>query len=82
MRRQATARPEPERVARGQHRHRLAAQGQHWRYVKGQGPLMATAAYTGQSQMPRAAEDVLCLGQGRAATIAQTMQTIFTDSND
>lgn len=79
---QTTARSKPKRVARGQQRHRLAAQGQHRGYVKGQGPLAATAAHIDQCQMPRAAEDVPRLGQGRAATIAQTMQTIFTDSND
>jgi hypothetical protein len=32
--------------------------------------------------MPCTAKHVLCVGQGRAATITQTMQTIFTDSND
>lgn len=82
MRSQAAARPEPERVARGQHRHRLAAQGQHRGYIKRQGPLRATAAHTGQSQMPCTAKHVLCVGQGRAANITETMQTIFTDSND
>ena len=82
MRSQAAARPEPERVARGQHHHGLAAKGQHRGYVKGKRPLAATVAHTGQRQMPCAAEDVLRLGQGRAATIAKRMQTSFTYSND
>ena len=82
MPRQAAARPEPERVARSQHGHRLAAQGQHGGDIKRQRPLAATAAHTGQSQMPCTAKHVLCLGQGRAATITQSMQTIFTYTND
>lgn len=82
MRRQAAARAKPKRVTRGQNRHRLAAQGQHRGYIKRQGPLAATAAHTGQGQMPCTAKHVLRLGQGRVTTIAQTMQTIFTDSND
>ena len=61
---------------------RLAAQGEHRRHVKWHRPCNAAAAHFRQRQVARPAEYMLRAGQCRAATIAQTMQTIFTDTND
>jgi hypothetical protein len=60
----------------------MAAQGEHRRHVKRHRPCNATTAHIGQRQVAWPSEYMLRAGQCRAATIAQTMQTIFTDTND
>ena len=81
---QRAARPEPERIARNQRRHRPPAQAKQRGKVKGHRPFPCprTARQSGKCQMTRATKDDFRRLQRFAACRRQAAEAIFTQTDD
>ena len=82
MRREASARAMPERIAGGQHRGRPAAAREHAGRIERHRPGLAAAVDAGELQVPLAAEHGLGRSERLSACIRQPGKAIFADTDD